>query len=172
MNQEHEVFTQRIQLSPIKETEVDELHQLWIQPEVRKYLWDNLIILKAQTKEIINQSLSAFASKKYGLWAARLINQTDIIGFSGYWPFFDPPQIQLLYGLSPRYWGQGLAIEMSIAMLDYGFKVYGFEKIYASTDLDNKSSLAVLERIGMNYLKQENIDNKETVFYQIESKES
>ena len=169
MNQEQKVLTERIQLSPIKATEAEELHQLWIQPEVRKYLWDNLIIPITQTKEIINQSLSAFASKQYGLWTARLIDQTNIIGFSGYWPFFDPPQIQLLYGLSPRYWGQGLATEMSIAMLDYGFKVYGFETIYASTDLDNKSSLAVLERMGMKYLKQENIDNKETVFYQIKS---
>ena len=166
MNQEQKVLTQRIQLSPIKETEADELHQLWIQPEVRKYLWDDLIIPDSQTKEIVNQSISAFTNKKYGLWVARLLNQTNIIGFSGYWPFFTPPQIQLLYGLSPQYWGQGLATEMSIAMLDYGFTVYGFEEIYASTDLENKPSLAVLERLEMNHFKQENIDNKETVFYQ------
>ena len=170
MNQKQIILTQRMQLSPVEKIEADELHQIWTQPEVRRYLWDDLIIPKTQTKEIINQSLSAFANKKYGLWVARLINQTNIIGFSGYWQFFTPPQTQLLYGLSPQYWGKGLATEMSKAMLDYGFKEYNFETIYASTDLENKSSLAVLERLGMNYLKQEYINNKATVFYQMNIK--
>ena len=118
----------------------------------------------------IDQSLSAFANKKYGLWVARLIERTDIIGFSGYWKFFTPPQTQLLYGLLPQYWGKGLATEMSKAILDYKFNEYNFETIYASTDLENKTSLAVLERLGMNYLKQEYINNKETVFYQMNRK--
>ena len=161
------IFTQRIKLSPVKEIELEELHQIWIQPEVRRYLWDDITIPKTQTQEIITQSLAAFASKRYGLWVARLIDQKNLIGFTGYWQFFDPPQTQLLYGLSPQYWGQGLATEMSKSMLDYGFKEYDFKTIYASTDLENKSSLAILKRLGMSYVKQENIDGKETIFYQL-----
>ena len=168
MNQKEAVLTQRIKLSPVRKDEAEELHQIWIDPEVRKYLWDDLIIPETQTKEIINQSLTAFANKKYGLWVARLINQKEIIGFTGYWQFFDPPQTQLLYGLLPQYWGQGLATEISKAMIDYGFKEYGFKTINASTDLDNKSSIAVLARLGMKSIKQENIDGKETIFYQLQ----
>ena len=167
MNQE--IFTQRIKLSPVKEIELEELHQIWIQPEVRRYLWDDITIPKTQTQEIITQSLAAFARKRYGLWVARLIEQSNLIGFTGYWQFFDPPQTQLLYGLLPQYWGQGLATEMSKSMVDYGFKEYGFKTIYASTDLENKSSLAVLKRLGMSYIKQENIDGKETIFYYLKS---
>lgn len=169
MNQEQVIFTPRMKLSSVKKIEVDELHQIWIQPEVRKYLWDDLIIPKTQTEEIVNQSLSAFRNQKYGLWVARLINEQAIIGFTGYWQFFDPPQTQLLYGLLSQYWGQGFATEMSQAMVNYGFQEYNFKTIYASTDLDNKASLSVLERLGMKYIKQENIDGKETTFYQLES---
>ncbi|MGK7895674.1 MAG: GNAT family N-acetyltransferase [Xenococcus sp. (in: cyanobacteria)] len=163
------LFTNRIKLSPVGEDELEELHQIWIQPEVRKYLWDDLVIPKTQTQEIITQSLIAFANKLYGLWIARLINENNIIGFTGYWQFFDPPQTQLLYGLSPQYWGQGLATEMSRAMIDYGFKEYEFKTINASIDLENKSSIDVLKRLGMQYIKQENIDGKETIFYQLKS---
>ena len=168
MNQKEAVLTQRIKLSPVRKDEAEELHQIWIDPEVRKYLWDDLIIPETQTQEVINQSLTAFANKKYGLWVARLINQKEIIGFTGYWQFFDPPQTQLLYGLLPQYWGQGLATEISKAMIDYGFKEYGFNTINASTDLDNKSSMAVLARLGMKSIKQANIDGKETIFYQLQ----
>ena len=59
---------------------------------------------------------------------------------------------------------------MSKSMIDYGFKEYGFEIINASTDLANKKSAVVLERLGMSYLKQENIDGKETIFYQLKFK--
>ena len=167
MAQKQTILTQRMKLSPVREDALEELHQIWIEPKVRKYLWDDIIIPKTQTQKIITQSLTAFANKQYGLWVVRLIDRNEIIGFNGYWQFFDPPQIQLLYGLLPQYWGQGLATEMSKAMLDYGFKEYGFKTINASTDLENKNSLAVLERLGMKYVKQENIDNKETLFYQL-----
>ena len=41
------------------------------------------------------------------------------------------------------------------------------DTINASTDLENKSSLAVLKSLGMEYIKQENIDDKETLFCQL-----
>lgn len=170
MNQEVSVLTQRTRLSPVKENEVEELHQIWINSEVRKYLWDDIIIPKTQTEKIIYQSVTAFKDRQYGLWVARLINEQEIIGFTGYWQFFDPPQTQLLYGLLPEYWGQGLATEISQAMVDYGFQEYSFKTINASTDLENNSSIAVLERLGMKYIKQENIEGKETTFYELKSK--
>ena len=52
-------------------------------------------------------------------------------------------------------------------MINYGFQEYSFQTIYASTDLENKASLAVLKRLGMQYVKQENIEGKETTFYKL-----
>ncbi|MBE9169952.1 GNAT family N-acetyltransferase [Pleurocapsales cyanobacterium LEGE 06147] len=162
-----EIITERMQLSPVTEADTDELHQLWTQPEIRKYLWDDRIIEASQTQQIVTQSISAFSDREYGLWLARLLNTKPLIGFCGYWPFFEPPQIQLIYGLSPQYWGRGLATEMARAAIDYGFQEWGFKVICASTDVPNKASIAVIKRLGMTYQKQEEINGKETIFYQL-----
>ncbi|MBP0017080.1 MAG: GNAT family N-acetyltransferase [Cyanobacteria bacterium SBLK] len=163
-----EIQTKRLQLSPIIEEDTDELHQLWIQSSVRKYLWDDLVIPIETTREIIDRNQTALSQFLYGLWGVRPLEQKILIGFCGYWPFFEPPEVQLIYGLSDSYWGQGLATEMAKAAIEVGFKTFKFQQIAASTDEPNIRSIAVLERLGMFREKRQNIDGKETIFYKIE----
>lgn len=163
------IATDRATLSPIVEAEAEELYHLWAKPGVRKYLCDNRVVPLAQIQEIVAQSVAAFQNGEYGLWVARLHRQKAISGFCGYWPFFDPPEIQLIYGLDPEHWGKGLATEMGRAMLDYGFQEYGFEVIRASADVPNQASIAVMERLGMKFEKRATINGLDLVFFQIRS---
>ena len=48
-----------------------------------------------------------------------LMLYTGLVGFVGFRPFFDPPELQLLYGLLPAYWGRGLATEPAGAPMRY-----------------------------------------------------
>ena len=163
-----QIQTERLQLSPIQEQDAEELHQIWLQPLVRQYLWDNSLVAIDEVQEIIARNQTALSQSLYGLWGVRKLEQKPLIGFCGYWPFFDPPDVQLIYGLSRRYWGRGLATEMALAMIQYGFSSLDFTQIKASTDAPNKRSIAVLERLGMLREKQQNIDGKETIFYTLE----
>jgi [ribosomal protein S5]-alanine N-acetyltransferase len=160
--------TERMTLSPLADTEAEELYHLWAKPAVRKYLCDDRIVPLARIQAIVRESVAAFQNHKYGLWVARLHEQNAIIGFCGYWPFFDPPEIQLIYGLDPEHWRKGLATEMARAMLDYGFQKYGFEVIRASADVPNQASIALMERLGMKFEKRTTINGLDLVFYQIE----
>ncbi|MGK7928831.1 MAG: GNAT family N-acetyltransferase [Spirulina sp.] len=162
-----QIQTERLHLSPIREQDAEELHNIWIQPSVRQYLWDDLIIPIDETQAIATRNQTALSQSLYGLWGARQIEKKSLIGFCGYWPFFEPPEIQLIYGLSDRYWGRGLGTEMARAMVKYGFETLGFTRVVASTDTPNQRSIAVLERLGMLREKQQNIDGKETIFYRI-----
>jgi ribosomal-protein-alanine N-acetyltransferase len=163
------VETSRMFLSPVAKNDVEELHRLWAQPAVRKYLCDDSIWPLSQIEEIVAQSIAAFEENRYGIWIAKLKHSPAIAGFTGYWTFFEPPEIQLIYGLAPDLWGQGLATEMARAMLDYGFKTYGFEIIRASADVPNVASIAVMKRLGMTFDRQIAKDGQELVFYQISS---
>jgi [ribosomal protein S5]-alanine N-acetyltransferase len=161
------IETDRLFLSLASESDANELHQMWVQPAVRKYLFDDLILPLSQVQEMLVQSTTAFQEGRYGIWIARLKQQETMAGFTGFWPFFEPPEIQLIYGLSSECWGKGLATEMAHAMLAYGFQTYGFETISASTDLPNIASIAVMERLGMTFEKQMTYEGKEIVFYKI-----
>ncbi|MGF1489186.1 MAG: GNAT family N-acetyltransferase [Prochloraceae cyanobacterium] len=155
------IVTDRIQLSPLLTENVPEIYRIWTLPEVRKYLWDDRIVSFQETKEIVARSIKAFDRQEYGLWLAKLKEDLTVIGFCGYWPFFEPPQIQLIYGLDPNYWQQGLATEMARAMIKYGFDRYKFASIYAACDADNLASIALMKRIDMEFDKRE----EEVIFY-------
>ncbi len=155
------ILTDRVQLSPVTDENVKQLHQIWTLPGVRQYLWDDRIISLQETKEIVDRSKIAFKNNEYGVWVARLKNNPSLIGFSGYWPFFEPPQIQLIYGLDPKYWKQGLGSEIARSMIEYGFNKYKFKTIYAACDTANLASIALMDRIEMEFYKQE----QETIFY-------
>ncbi len=161
------IETDRLFLSPASESDATELHQMWAQPAVRKYLCDDLILPLSQVQKMLVQSTTAFQEGRYGIWIARLKQPETMAGFTGFWPFFDPPEIQLIYGLSSHFWSKGLATEMARAMLAYGFQTYGFETISASTDLPNTASIAVMERLGMTFEKQMTHEGKEAIFYKI-----
>ncbi|MBK1663443.1 GNAT family N-acetyltransferase [Rhodospirillum rubrum] len=53
------------------------------------------------------------------------------------------------YVLHPAARGQGLATEAVRGLLDFGFRLLGLERIWASADVDNRASWRVMERVGM-----------------------
>lgn len=58
-------------------------------------------------------------------------------GFAGIWPFRDPPEFELLYGVAEPLWGQGDAVEVSRAVLAYCYdtldmSVGGLDLVFSS----------------------------------------
>ena len=78
-----------------------------------------------------------------------------LIGWCGLGPLeFDPSVIELFYGFSTDYWGNGYATEAARAMLRYGFETIGLQEIVAVTMPENTASQSVIEKLDMKYRKQ------------------
>ena len=60
----------------------------------------------------------------------------------------DEKRAELGYGIRVDRWGQGLMPEASRAIIDYGFRDLGLERIYAPVDVRNSRSQRVLEKLG------------------------
>jgi ribosomal-protein-alanine N-acetyltransferase len=85
-------------LRPLLESDLEEIYAIWTNPAVRKYLFDDVIIPIERAASEIHESTLSFEKSQYGLWAVFLQDAPEMIGFTGYRHFFDPPQLQLLYG--------------------------------------------------------------------------
>jgi ribosomal-protein-alanine N-acetyltransferase len=46
-------------------------------------------------------------------------SSVNLIGFCGLWPFREPPNLELLYGIAESLWGQGYATEVAHAVMTY-----------------------------------------------------
>jgi ribosomal-protein-alanine N-acetyltransferase len=154
-------------LTPLVPADTEALHQLWTQPGVRRYLWDDEVIAPERTAEIVQESAEMLAGGEAGLWGVRQHEAPALVGFTGYWYFFEPPQRQVLYGLDPSAWGRGLAAECARAMMRYGFETLGFDEVIAATDPPNEASVRVMEKAGLHHWKRETVDGNDTLFYRL-----
>lgn len=163
-----EIETDRLRLRPIVFRDMDDLHRLFTDPDVRRYLWDNEVIPIQQTQWVVRESLRLFKTEKIGLWGIRLRKGGDfLVGFCGFWYFRDPPELELLFGLAPGRWNRGIATEAARAVVRFGFEERAFPAIMASADAPNTASHRVLEKIGMKLEKKARLKTLETVFYKI-----
>ena len=159
------ITTARLRLQPLSFDDLEALHSLWTEPGVRRFLFDDQVISREQAAAEINDSAERFAANGCGLWGARIREESDLIGFCGYRPFYDPPQLQLLFGFHPDHWSRGLATEAAHAMIRLGFEGLDLDHVVACADAPNAASLRVLEKAGMIFDRRETVNGLDTVFY-------
>ena len=164
--------TERLRLTAFSMDHLDALHALWTDPDVRRYLWDGEVISRERAAEVISDSERNFAERGYGFRAMLLrdeaIAEVDaLVGFCGYRLFEDSGEPELLYGILPRYWGKGLVSEAAHALIRDGFERNGFTRIIAATDTPNQSSVKVMQRLGMVFLRRGEFHGLDTVFFEL-----
>ena len=162
------IATERLQLRPLAAVDIDDLHRLFTQPGVRRFLWDNETISCERTAAVVERSTASFVAHAFGLWAVSFKDSKELVGFCGFWHFHEPPQLELLYGIAPDHWNRGLATEAANAMIQNGFNVLGFTRIEASTDAANVASVRVMERAGLRFWKREVTNGLDTIYYCID----
>ena len=105
----------------------------------------------------------------YGRLAAIFKPENKIIGFAGlkYLPEFKETDIGFRF--LPEYWGKGIATEVSVAIIRYGFEILKLENIIGIADPMNIGSCRVLEKVGLNFYKFDTYDedDKKYNWYQI-----
>lgn len=164
--------TDRLRLQPFTNEDTDNLHRMWTEPWMRKYLWDDAIIPRETAVEVVQCSLNSFAEYGLGYWTISFKEELGIIGFCGLRHFHEASdtgerEVEVMYGINREHCGKGLATEAARATLSYGFEQIGLERIYAGADPPNEVSFSVMERIGMVFSHHAKIGELEAIYYKI-----
>ncbi len=171
-----ELNTQRLNLVPLQIGHVAVMHELSIDPEVRRYLFDGLIIPIQQVEAMIAESERCFNQFGMGFYAMYINLETDpnqgaFVGFCGVRRFDDGQEMELLFGMQPRFWGHGYGQEAARAVLHRGFAACGFERIVAAADTPNQRSVRVLQKLGMSFKERREWHGLDTMFYEMSASE-
>jgi ribosomal-protein-alanine N-acetyltransferase len=142
------LVTARLDLVPGTLADVPALWELWTDPDVRRYLWDDQVIPVERARALVADGVAAARASGLGLWTVRRRGAEEIVGFCGLLPNTSG-EVELLYGLAPACWGQGLATEAARAVLRHAFDDLRVACVVAATDPPNRASIRVLERLGM-----------------------
>ena len=159
--------TPRLVLDPITDGDFVELHGILTEPDVRRYLCDDVIIPESQTREFISRSRELLAAEGAGLWGVRTTSDPELLGCVGFWHFHEPPRLELLFAMSERVWRRGYAREASLRMIEYGRDQLGLRSVLASTDSLNLASIALLEKLGFVLTEERISKGLPTSFFEL-----
>jgi ribosomal-protein-alanine N-acetyltransferase len=124
---------------------------------------------RKENLEIFKKTLSDYAAgKTLGRWG--LFNNTDgeFIGMCLLRNYNDEDgKIELGYVLTRKYWGKGIASEMALIMVGYGFTHANAKEIVAVTTLGNSGSQKVLEKAGLIRMDDFKRDGEELAYFSL-----
>ena len=91
-----------------------------------------------------------------GKWLAYEESTGAFVGRGGpSWAVVDGAEcVEIGWALRQEVWGRGYATEIGRAGLDHAFWFLGVEEVVAFTEVHNVRSRAVMERLGMRYVRQ------------------
>lgn len=147
------IETERLLLREVTVDDKEEMFQMHSNPEVQKYTGEPVVESLEEMEQAIRVRTVDYKKFGYGRWATFLKDGMQFIGWAGlaYLPEFD--EIDLGYRFTPDYWGKGYATEASHAILNYGFDTLGLKRIIAIAMKENKASIRVMEKVGMEFDK-------------------
>jgi RimJ/RimL family protein N-acetyltransferase len=164
-----QIETTRPMMRPFAKDDVDDLHRLWIDPGVRRFLWDDQIIPRETAAAVVESSVESFANYGFGFWAVHFKDDPKLIGFGGLRHFAEDgaesSAVEILYGVAPEHWGRRIATEASGAILRYGFEELNLAQIYAGADPPNAASFRVIHKLGMKFARKTVINGVEALYY-------
>ena len=171
-----DIRTERMRLVPMQLQHTEAMHELSVDPEVRRYLYQGKIIPIEQVQDIIRTSEACFERFGTGFWALFIDQEThplhgEFAGFCGHRLFEDNQEMELLFGMNPRVWGHGFGGEAARAVLRHGFEQCGIDRVIAATDTPNQRSVRVLQRLGMSFRERREWHGLDTVFYELSADE-
>jgi RimJ/RimL family protein N-acetyltransferase len=110
---------------------------------------------REQLRVAIEAQAKQCAEYGYGLWWWRERSSDRLVGYVGLSrdSVEGAPAVEVGWSISPDRWGEGFATEAAIASVDWGFDVCALDEIVSFTLPDNTASRLVMERIGMEQVR-------------------
>ena len=148
--------TPRLALIPAGHDDVDALWAVWRDPEVRRYLFDDVPVTRERTAEILEGAL-AQVRDGLGVWTVRVRRATPVVGAVALLRVADAIAaydarlaggVEPVASLLPAVWGLGYATEALEPLLHHGFTECGLKQVVAVVDVPNEASHRLVRRLG------------------------
>src|SRR5262245_35427497 len=159
------VETARLNLRLFQPEDLDDLATLLADAEVMRYVGNGLPASRTESEKALYSIIRHWQEHGFGRWAVINKETQRFIGFGGLRSLLGTPEI--VYHLARTSWGSGLATELGQASLRFGFAEHPFDRIVAIAKPENKASVRVMEKLGMQFEKHARYYNLDVVQYQI-----
>ena len=132
--------------------------QLNSNPEIVKYVHEPILKTEKAAQNILTNIILPQYKNNLGRWAIHTKDSNEFIGWCGLKHRPELDEIDLGYRLIQQYWGNGYAAEAALHTLQYGLHHLKIKLIIGRAHIENTASIKVLEKIGMQFVKEEVVE--------------
>jgi RimJ/RimL family protein N-acetyltransferase len=146
--------TLRLTLRPCSPSDRADFIDLELDPEVMRFLNGGPV-----NHEQIDPNATFLMPRgtEAHVWTAHRTSTDAFVGWFCLWPE-NATLAELGYRLRRMDWRQGLASEGASALVDWGFRSGGYDRIVATTMAVNRASRRVMEKLGMTHARTDHVD--------------
>jgi RimJ/RimL family protein N-acetyltransferase len=137
-------------LRPLGASDEAVLHAINTDPDVRRFLFDNVVLPPAESAAMLSASATLFASEGIGLFGITQRDDPALVGWAGYLRPRPESPLEIGYALVRSLWGRGLTVEACRAVMTWGANHAHLAEFHASTDVWNLASIRVLDKLGFS----------------------
>ncbi len=148
--------TQRLLLRPLTADDLNDLHSLYSDGQVMKYITGNPRTLE-KTKERLIHHIAQHDEYGFGLCAALIKSGNEFVGRCGLEPRREKDGLagDIAWMFAPTQWGMGLGAEAGMVLLDFGLHELSLHRIYGTADHRNLASIAIMKKLGMKLIRED-----------------
>jgi len=163
------VETDRLLLREFELGDAENFYKLNLNPNVTKYT-GNIAFKDINEAKYFLENYSDYQKNGFGRWAVINKSNQEFLGWCGLKYDEDLDETDIGFRFFEHFWDQGFATESARACINYGFKELGLKTIIGRAMKENSASIKVLEKIGLQYIKDFNFDDQEGVIYSIDNR--
>ena len=162
------IESERLILRELDIKDSESFFKLNSDPLVLKYTGD-VPFSSITAAETFLLNYSDYKKNGYGRWAVILKETSSFIGWCGL-KLNEENLIDIGFRFFKEEWGKGFATESAKSVIDYGFNILKLKEIIGRASKNNISSIRVLEKLNMNFWKENSFEGvEESVYYRIKN---
>ncbi len=154
------IETDRLNLRLLTDNDAEFILDLLNQPSRLEFIGDRGVGNLDDARAYIHSGpLAMIEQHGFGLYLVEIKSSKHAIGLCGLLKRETLEDVDMGFAFHPRYWGRGYAREAAKACLDYARDHIGLERIVAITLPTNRSSIKLLDSLGMQYERNLSLDD-------------
>lgn len=143
--------TERLDIRRLAPSDAEFILELLNQPSFFQYIGDKGVRTLDDARDYIATGpVASYDKFGFGMYLTTLKDGTPI-GICGLVKRETLPDVDVGFAFLPEYWSQGYAFESASAVLYHAKKDHGLNRIVAIATADNRSSIKLLQRLGLSF---------------------
>ena len=149
-----EIRTNRLLLRCYSKEDLDAYARIMGDREVGKWFPKGDGYTREESEKSLKNILDHWNKFGFGIWAITDKANNVLLGRCGLNNITETSEVEVDFVIAPDYWRNGYATEAAKAALNYGFENLKLNRIIGLAKPENTASRRVIEKIGMQYVKE------------------